>query len=120
MNKIVIAILLVNSLFAVGCVRPSGRDPSPTPKNVAAATRKAWSDHSNRMADVFKQLADSPPKTVTEAAAFTVKADEDSRKQFRREIAEVMQPVIDNGKDDALDPAAAKKLFSEMAKGLRK
>lgn len=109
-NAAIVTLLIFAS--AVGCVRPSGR--------VAAATRKAWSDHSNRMADAFKQLADSPPKTVTEAAAFTVKADEDSRKQFRREIAEVMQPVIDNGKDDNLDPAAAKKLFGEMAKGLRK
>lgn len=115
-NVAIVALLIFASV--VGCVRPSGRNPAP--QNVAAATRKAWSDHSNRMADAFKQLADSPPKTVTEAAAFTVKADEDSRKQFRREIAEVMQPVIDNGKDDALDPVAAKKLFGEMAKGLRK
>lgn len=117
-------VILLVVLSAVGCVRPGGKKPAPA--NIAAATRQAWSAHSARVADGFRQLAESPPKTVTEAAEISVRIDEASRKQFRQDMAEIMQPSLPIIKDnkgeptDDLDPLAARRVFGEIAKGLKK
>ena len=117
-NVVVVTLLLLAS--ETGCVRPSGRNPSPAPQNVASATRKAYYDHRQRMADFYEQSANQPPKTVTAWAEGSLQASEQSQQQLRSDLARFMQPAIGEGEGDELNPVAARKLFSEMAKGLRK
>ena len=117
-------VILLAVWTATGCVRPGGRKPLPA--NIQSATRQAWVDHSNRLSKSFADLAANPPKTVTEAAEISVRSDEESRKQFRKDMAGIMQPALPVIKDakgddtDDLDPLAAKRLFGEIAKGLKK
>jgi hypothetical protein len=117
-NKIVAGILL-SIVLASGCVRPSDRVPGP-PANVAAATRQAYLAHRQRMADFYEESASHPPKTVSEWAAKSLEVGESSQQKLRADLARFMQPAIGEGNDDKLDPVAAKKLFAEMAKGLRR
>lgn len=110
--------LILALLLCAGCVqRPNPDGPTPAPKNVAAATKAAMDRYCNGLADFYEELAAHPPKTVMDAGADAVKHDQQLREQFKRDFAEFMEPAI--GSED-LDPAAAKKLFSDMAKGLRR
>lgn len=95
------------------------RQPKPRPVVIegdAAQAKSLLVQYARDLADAFDEEAKSPAKTVREAADRVRARDDVARGKLKAGLSKVMAPRI--GAED-LDPAAAKALFDELARGLR-
>lgn len=92
---------------------------NPTPKPVVVDARKLTHDTAvamvRRMGDDIEKVAKSDAKTVLEAAEISVKLDEATRDEFKKNVGEFMSKALGN---DEL-PDTAEKFFLDMAAGFR-
>lgn len=115
----VLTIALLMSL-SIGCVRIRD-DIGEAQVKVSTAVVNIDRNHRRRMADFYNRMANDPPKTVSEWAEASVKVGEASEKIRKEEFAKLLEPLLSSrGESDELDPAKAKRVFSEIAKGLRR
>jgi len=84
---------------------------------VAKESRSAIVSLVQSMASDMQTVANAAKsgqvKTVTEASSISVQLDETTRKQFKANMAKIMQPKLGNDKLDANAP----QVFSDIAKG---
>ncbi len=109
-------------LFAVGIAEQVGFFSfAGGDSGIASATYKAHKNHRLRVAKMYSDFAANPPKTVSDWAEASTKAGAELEKIRTKEMAAALEPLLSGkSEDDALDPAVARHVFLEIAKGLRK
>ena len=123
----VLTIALLLSL-SFGCVRIRD-DEGGGRASVSVATATARIDRDRRLqrAEFFDRMANDPPKTVSEWAEKSMAFGEAVERKHKEEFAKLLEPLLSSNRRDAagndtdeLDPAKAKRVFAEIAKGLRR